>query len=117
MCTTSGAVCGGGYKRMLERKKRYTEPAGMKEWSDGGQNDSCTRNGFGLSTLGGANLLFPTLCGFSFIARTWDGIALRDSLLWSIHLVQFDLSVVRTMKLIPEFFFAVIFYTRTIPYL
>ena len=34
--TTSGAVC-GGYKKMLERKKLYTEPAGKKEWSDGGQ--------------------------------------------------------------------------------
>ena len=38
MCTTSGAVC-GGYKRMLEREKRYTEPAGKKEWSDGGQKN------------------------------------------------------------------------------
>ena len=36
VCTTSGAVC-GGYKRMLGRKKRHTEPAGKKEWSDGGQ--------------------------------------------------------------------------------
>ena len=36
VCTTSGAGCGGN-KRMLERKKRYTEPAGKKEWSDGGQ--------------------------------------------------------------------------------
>lgn len=36
MCTTSGAVF-DGYKRMLERKKQYTEPAGKKEWSDGGQ--------------------------------------------------------------------------------
>ena len=36
VCTTSGAVC-GGYKRMLGRKKRYTEPAGKKEWPDGGQ--------------------------------------------------------------------------------
>ena len=36
MCTTSGAVC-GGYKRMLERKKRQSEPTGKKEWSDGGQ--------------------------------------------------------------------------------
>lgn len=36
MCTTSGAVF-GGYKRMLGRKKRHTEPAGKKEWSDGGQ--------------------------------------------------------------------------------
>ena len=36
VCTTSGAVC-GGYKRMLGRKKRYTEPAGKKKWSDDGQ--------------------------------------------------------------------------------
>ena len=36
MCTTSGAVF-DGYKRMLERKKQYTEPSGKKEWSDGGQ--------------------------------------------------------------------------------
>ena len=43
MCTTSGAVC-GGYKRMLGRKKRYTEPAGKKEWSDGGQAVSSCLN-------------------------------------------------------------------------
>ena len=36
MCITSGAGF-DGYKRMLGRKKRYTEPAGMKEWSEGGQ--------------------------------------------------------------------------------
>ena len=36
VCTTSGAGF-DGYKRMLERKKQYTEPAGKKEWSDGGQ--------------------------------------------------------------------------------
>ena len=36
VCTTSGAGF-DGYKRMLGRKKRYTEPAGKKEWSDGGQ--------------------------------------------------------------------------------
>ena len=39
VCTTSSAGC-GGYKRMLERKKLYTEPAGKKEWSGGGQANS-----------------------------------------------------------------------------
>ncbi len=28
---------------MLERKKRYTEPAGKKEWSNGGQKGTCRR--------------------------------------------------------------------------
>ena len=36
VCTTSCAGF-GGYKRMLKREKRYTEPVGKKEWSDGGQ--------------------------------------------------------------------------------
>ena len=48
VCTTSGAVC-GGYKRMLERKKQYTEPAGKKEWSDGGQALSFSRCCFGIA--------------------------------------------------------------------
>lgn len=48
MCTTSSAVC-GGYKRMLERKKRHTEPAGKKEWSDGGQAVSSCLNRRGYS--------------------------------------------------------------------
>ena len=43
MCTTSGAVF-DGYKRMLERKKQYTEPAGKKKWSDGGQAVSSCLN-------------------------------------------------------------------------
>ena len=45
MCTTSGAVC-GGYKRMLGREKQYTEPAGKKKWSDGGQVSGCTKGTF-----------------------------------------------------------------------
>lgn len=42
MCTTSGAGY-GGYKRMWEREKQYTEPAGKKKWSDGGQKGTCRR--------------------------------------------------------------------------
>lgn len=43
MCTTSGAVF-DSYKRMLKRKKQYTEPAGKKKWSDGGQAVSSCLN-------------------------------------------------------------------------